>query len=337
MTLHLESFDISAMIEEIVSTLQPAIEKNKNILRLHLADDMGVMRADATKVRQILFNLLSNACKFTDHGIITVEVDQHTELGEDWIRLQVADTGIGISAKQKENLFQEFAQADTSIARKYGGTGLGLAISHRFVQLMKGRIGVESQPGQGSTFTVHLPAQAKMEAVDPIHAEGAGDPPTLVSDVKTDRDTILVIDDDPAVRDLMSRFLGKLGFNVLTVGSGDEGLRLAKRVRPAVITLDVVMHDCDGWSVLRRLKADAELSKIPVIMVTIVDNEAMGLDLGAANYLIKPVDRDRLAVLIEKHRIARPSTATGTVRMPVSRSHDQKHDEEVEAGVPRRR
>src|SRR6266446_1138698 len=337
MTLHLESFDISAMIEEIVSTLQPAIEKNKNILRLHLADDMGVMRADATKVRQILFNLLSNACKFTDHGIITVEVDQRTELGEDWIRLQVADTGIGISAKQKENLFQEFAQADTSIARKYGGTGLGLAISHRFVQLMKGRIGVESQPGQGSTFTVHLPAQAKMEAVDPIHAEGAGDPPTLVSDVKTDRDTILVIDDDPAVRDLMSRFLGKLGFNVLTVGSGDEGLRLAKRVRPAVITLDVVMHDCDGWSVLRRLKADAELSKIPVIMVTIVDNEAMGLDLGAANYLIKPVDRDRLAVLIEKHRIARSSATTETNTMPVSLSHDQKHDEEVGAGVPQKR
>jgi len=337
MTLHLESFDISAMIEEIVSTLQPAIEKNKNILRLHLADDMGVMRADATKVRQILFNLLSNACKFTDHGIITVEVDQHTELGEDWIRLQVADTGIGISAKQKENLFQEFAQADTSIARKYGGTGLGLAISHRFVQLMKGRIGVESQPGQGSTFTVHLPAQAKMEAVDPIHAEGAGDPPTLVSDVKTDRDTILVIDDDPAVRDLMSRFLGKLGFNVLTVGSGDEGLRLAKRVRPAVITLDVVMADCDGWSVLRKLKADSELSKIPVIMVTIVDNEAMGLDLGAANYLIKPVDRERLAVLIEKHRIPRSPTATETNIMPVSLSHDQKPNEEVGAGVRRRR
>jgi len=337
MTLHLESFDVTAMIDEIVNAVQPAIEKNKNTLRVHLADEVGVMRADVTKVRQILFNLLSNACKFTDHGIITVDVDQRREQGEDWIRLQVADTGIGISAKQKENLFQEFAQADTSIARKYGGTGLGLAISHRFVQLMKGRIGVESQPGQGSTFTVHLPAQAKMEAVDPIHAEGAGDPPTLVSDVKTDRDTILVIDDDPAVRDLMSRFLGKLGFNVLTVGSGDEGLRLAKRVRPAVITLDVVMHDCDGWSVLRRLKADAELSKIPVIMVTIVDNEAMGLDLGAANYLIKPVDRERLAVLIEKHRIARSSATTEINTMPVSPLHDQKHDEEVGAGVPQKR
>jgi len=337
MTLHLESFDVSAMIEEVVSTLQPALEKNKNILRVHLADDVGVMRADVTKVRQILFNLLSNACKFTDHGIITVDVDQRTELGEDWIRLQVADTGIGISARQKGNLFQEFAQADTSIARKYGGTGLGLAISHRFVQLMKGRIGVESQPGQGSTFTVHLPAQAKMETGDPIHAEGNGDAPTPVSEMKTDRDTILVIDDDPAVRDLMSRFLGKLGFNVLTVGSGDEGLRLAKRVRPAVITLDVVMHDCDGWSVLRRLKADAELSKIPVIMVTIVDNQAMGLDLGAANYLIKPVDRDRLAVLIEKHRIARSSTTTETITTSVSLPSDQKHNEEVEAGVPRRR
>src|SRR6266403_1196383 len=330
MGLHLESFDVTAMIDEIVNAVQPAIEKNKNTLRVHLADEVGVMRADVTKVRQILFNLLSNACKFTDHGIITVDVDQRREQGEDWIRLQVADTGIGISAKQKENLFQEFAQADTSIARKYGGTGLGLAISHRFVQLMKGRIGVESQPGQGSTFTVHLPAQAKMEAVDPIHAEGAGDPPTLVSDVKTDGDTILVIDDDPAVRDLMSRFLGKLGFNVLTVGSGDEGLRLAKRVRPAVITLDVVMHDCDGWSVLRRLKADAELSKNPVIMVTIVDNEAMGLDLGAANYLIKPVDRDRLAVLIEKHRIPRSAATTETNKMPVFLSHDQKPSEEVD-------
>ena len=337
MTLHLESFDVTAMIDEIVNAVQPAIEKNKNTLRVHLADEVGVMRADVTKVRQILFNLLSNACKFTDHGIITVDVDQRREQGEDWIRLQVADTGIGISAKQKENLFQEFAQADTSIARKYGGTGLGLAICHRFVELMKGRIGVESQPGQGSTFTVHLPAQAKIETVDPIHEEGTSSIPSVVSEVKTDRDTILVIDDDAAVRDLMSRFLGKLGFNVLTVGSGDEGLRLAKRVRPTVITLDVVLSDCDGWSVLRRLKADSELSEIPVIMVTIVDNEAMGLDLGAAHYLIKPVDRERLAVLIEKHRIARSSATTEINTMPVSPLHDQKHDEEVGVGVPQRR
>jgi len=325
MSLHLETFEVSGMIEEIVTTLQPAIEKNSNTLWVHLAKDVGMMQADITKVRQILFNLLSNACKFTDHGTISVDVDQSTEQGQDWLRFRVTDTGIGISAKQKENLFQEFVQADTSIARKYGGTGLGLAITHRFVQLMKGRIGVESEPGEGSTFTVHIPAQVKLEAVGPTQAEGDRD---ANFEIKTGRDTILVIDDDVAVRELMSRFLGKLGFNVLTVASGEEGLRLAKQVRPVLITLDVVMPGCDGWSVLTKLKADSELSKIPVIMVTIVDNEPRGLDLGASNYLIKPVDRERLAVLIEKHRLNRFTTITGTDTVPMSRlSHGQKRRE----------
>ena len=328
MSLHLETFEVSGMIEEIVTTLQPAIKKNSNTLRVRLADDVGMMRADITKVRQMLFNLLSNACKFTDHGTISVDVDQSTEEGLDWLRFRVTDTGIGISAKQKENLFQEFAQADTSIARKYGGTGLGLAITHRFVQLMKGRIGVESQLGEGSTFTIHVPAQVTLETVGPIQAEGNSEAFDAVSEIKIDRDTILVIDDDFAVRELMSRFLGKLGFNVLTVASGEEGLRIAKQVRPVLITLDVVMPTCDGWSVLSKLKADSELSKIPVIMVTIVDNEARGLALGASNYLIKPVDRERLAVLIEKHRITRVASITGTNAVPMSRrAHDPKHRE----------
>jgi len=333
MSLHLETVDVSVMIEDIVTTLQPAIEKNSNTLWVHLAEEVGMMRADITKVRQILFNLLSNACKFTDHGTISVDVDQSMEEGQDWLRFRVTDTGIGISAKQKENLFQEFVQADTSIARKYGGTGLGLAITHRFVQLMKGRIGVESQPGEGSTFTVHIPAQVKLEAVGPLQAEGDSDASDATVEIKTGRDTILVIDDDAAVRELMSRFLGKLGFNVLTVASGEEGLRLAKQVRPVLITLDVVMPGCDGWSVLSKMKADAELSKIPVIMVTIVDNEAKGLDLGASNYLIKPVDRERLAVLIEKHRLTRFTTMPKTNTIPMSRlSHGQKHGE-VDADV----
>jgi len=336
MGLHLETFDVAGTIEEIVTTLRPAIEKNSNTLRVHLADDVGMMRADITKVRQILFNLLSNACKFTDHGTISVDVDQSTDGGLDWLRFRVTDTGIGISDKQKKNLFQEFAQADTSIARKYGGTGLGLAITHRFVQLMKGRIGVESQPGEGSIFTVYLPAEVTPETVGPIQAEGNSDASDTVSEMKTDRDTILVIDDDAAVRELMSRYLGKLGFNVLTVASGEEGLRFAKQVRPVLITLDVVMQDCDGWSVLNKLKADPELSKIPVIMVTIVDNEARGLELGASNYLIKPVDRERLAVLIEKHRITRFAAHSGAGKVPVSRmSHGQTRTK-VEAEVSER-
>jgi len=318
MGLHLEIFDVSQVIEEMVTTLQPAAAKNANSIHVHLAKNVSVMKADITKVRQILFNLLSNACKFTDHGTISVNVEQIKVEDRDWIQFQVHDTGIGISAKQKGNLFQEFAQADASIARKYGGTGLGLAITHRFVQLMKGQINVESEPGQGAIFTVQLPAQVVIETTESTQSESAGKVPAASSETKTGLETILVIDDDPSVRDLMSRFLTKLNFNVVAAANGEEGIRLAKRVHPLLITLDVVMPDCDGWAVLNRLKSDSKLAEIPVIMVTVVDNEAMGLELGASNYLIKPVDRDRLAVLVEKHRITRSTTITDDNPVPLS-------------------
>ncbi len=318
MGLHLETFDVSQVIEEMVTTLQPAAAKNANSIHVHLAKNVSVMKADITKVRQILFNLLSNACKFTDHGTISVNVEQIKVEDRDWIQFQVHDTGIGISAKQKENLFQEFAQADASIARKYGGTGLGLAITHRFVQLMKGQINVESEPGQGAIFTVQLPAQVVIDTTESTQSESAGKVPAASSETKTGLETILVIDDDPSVRDLMSRFLTKLNFHVVAAANGEEGIRLAKQVHPLLITLDVVMPDCDGWAVLNRLKSDSELAEIPVIMVTVVDNEAMGLELGASNYLIKPVDRDRLAVLVEKHRVTRSSTITEDDPVPLS-------------------
>src|SRR5882757_7205734 len=318
MGLHLETFDVAQVIDEMVTTLQPAAAKNANSIRVHLEENVSVMRADITKVRQILFNLLSNACKFTDHGTIALNVDQIKVEGKNWIQFQVSDTGIGISAKQKENLFQEFAQADASIARKYGGTGLGLAITHRFVQLMKGKITVESEAGQGATFTVQLPAQVTFETADSTPSEETNVVSNNLPETKTDLETILVIDDDPSVRDLMSRFLTKLNFHVVAAANGEEGIRLAKQVHPLLITLDVVMPDCDGWAVLNRLKSDSKLAEIPVIMVTIVDNEAMGLELGASNYLIKPVDRDRLAILVEKHRITRSTTITADHAVPLS-------------------
>jgi signal transduction histidine kinase/ActR/RegA family two-component response regulator len=317
MGLHLETFDVSQVVEEMVATLQPAAAKNANSIHTHLAESVRVMRADITKVRQILFNLLSNACKFTDHGTISVDVDQIKIEERDWIQFRVSDTGIGISSKQKENLFHEFAQADASIARKYGGTGLGLAITHRFVQLMKGQISVESEPELGAIFTVQLPAQVVIETTESAPSEGT-DASATFSETKTDLDTILVIDDDPSVRDLMSRFLTKLDFHVVSAANGEEGFRLAKQIRPLLITLDVVMPECDGWTVLNRLKSDSELAEIPVIMVTVVDNEARGLDLGASNYLIKPVERERLAVLVEKHRVARSSTITDANAVPFS-------------------
>ncbi|HLQ76546.1 MAG TPA: ATP-binding protein, partial [Terriglobia bacterium] len=304
MGLHIETFDVEPMVEEIVTTLKPAAEKNSNKIRIHLPDGIGSMRADITKVRQILFNLLSNACKFTDHGQIDLKIQRRTENGQEWIRFAVVDTGIGITAEQQWNLFQEFAQADGSIARKYGGTGLGLAISSRFVEMMHGHIGVESQSGQGSTFTVDIPALAAMEAVEGSPQES--DISIVNSDIETDSTTILVIDDDAGVRDLMSRYLTKLNFNVVAASSGEEGLRLAKQIRPQIITLDVVMPGLNGWHVLSHLKAEPDLASIPVIMVTIVDNEVMGVDLGASNYMVKPIDRERLALVLEKYRVRSP-------------------------------
>lgn len=333
MGLHLENFDVPPLIDEMVTTLKPAADKNGNTIKVRLAQSVSTMRADVTKVRQILFNLLSNACKFTDHGTISVDVDPEKVSGQDWICFRVSDTGIGIAAKQKENLFHEFAQADSSIARKYGGTGLGLAITYRFVQLMKGNISVESEPGKGAVFTVHLPANVVAEAPEPARSSGNFDTATSFPEPKKDRDTVLVIDDDASVRDLMSRFLGKLGFHAVAAANGEEGLRLAKQIQPMVITLDVVMPECDGWTVLKKLKADPELTDIPVIMVTIVDNEAMGIDLGASNYLIKPVDRDRLAVLIEKHRLARSSNSTDSTAVPVV-TKNQKSQRESKLRSP---
>jgi two-component system, sensor histidine kinase and response regulator len=305
MGLHLEIFDVAQMIEEIASTVQPAVEKNTNTLQVDVAKNAGEMRADLTKVRQILLNLLSNSCKFTNSGSISLQVDRRTIDHRDWLQFQVRDTGIGITAEQKENLFQEFSQADTSIARKYGGTGLGLAITRRFIQIMRGTIAVESQPGRGSTFTIQLPAEVT-ESGEPARSQLPVSLPVPSQPAPLDYGTILVIDDDAAVRDLMSRFLTKLGFHVVTGEGAAEGLRLAKKVDPLLITLDVMMPEMDGWRVLKQLKADPELADIPVIMVTVVDNEPMGVRLGASSYLIKPVNRDRLAVLVEQYRRARP-------------------------------
>jgi signal transduction histidine kinase/ActR/RegA family two-component response regulator len=300
MALHLESFDIKPMIEDIVTTLNSAAEKNFNRILFNIDSNVGSMVADVTKVRQILFNLVSNACKFTNHGTITLQITRQTK-DQDLITFRVSDTGIGMTPEHQYNLFQDFTQADTSIARKYGGTGLGLAISSRFAQMMRGRIQVVSRLGEGSTFTVEIPAVVNLEINDAHRNEAtAGELRDLPEKGLADR--VLVIDDDPAERELMRRILAKLGFDAVCAGNGEEGIRLARELRPNVITLDVIMPGLSGWDVLARLKADPEIQSIPVIIVTIVDDEAVGIDKGASNYLVKPIDRDRLAVALEKYR-----------------------------------
>jgi signal transduction histidine kinase/DNA-binding response OmpR family regulator len=302
MDLYLESFDLVPMLCDVVTTVQPLVEKNANTLAVHHAADLGAMRADLTKVRQALFNLLSNACKFTTQGTITLEVGRDTADGAAWLTFRVSDTGIGMTPAQMGKLFQAFTQAETSTTRQYGGTGLGLAISRHFCQMMGGDISVESALGQGSTFTIRLPA----EVVDP---KADTTPRAEVFQASTQPagvPTVLVIDDDPTVCELLQRFLSKEGFRVACAAGGEEGLRLAKTLHPIVITLDVMMPGMDGWAVLTALKADANVADIPVIMLTIVDDKNLGYALGAADYLTKPIDRERLAIILQKYRCAHP-------------------------------
>lgn len=305
MELFLETFEIPGLVRDVVATIQPLVEKNGNTLELDCADDLGSMHADLTKVRQALFNLLSNACKFTKQGTITLEVMQEARDGNPWIRFRVRDTGIGMTPEQMGKLFQAFSQADASTTRQFGGTGLGLAISRKFCQMMGGDITVESVHGEGSTFTIQLPDEvagdkaAESPEVEELPARGVS--------VPEGAPTVLVIDDDPAVRDLMQRMLSKEELRVVSAADGKEGLRLAKELHPDAITLDVLMPGMDGWAVLTALKADSALSEIPVIMVTIADEKQVGYALGVKEYLTKPVDWKRLtAVLQEYKRTDRP-------------------------------
>jgi GAF domain-containing protein/CheY-like chemotaxis protein len=300
MELYLETFDVAALVRDIAAVIQPLAGKNANHLELRCPDEVGTMRADLTKVRQALFNLLSNACKFTDRGTIALAVAREASDGQDWMVFNVSDTGIGMTPEQLTRLFEVFSQADAATTRKYGGTGLGLALSRRLCRMMGGDVTVESEAERGSTFTVRLPARVAEAAEEPAA------PAPLAAHLPPGIGTVLVIDDEAAVRDLMQRFLIKEGFRVVTAASGEEGLRWARELRPDAITLDVMMPGMDGWAVLSALKADPDIADIPVIMLTIVDDRNLGYALGASDYLTKPIDRERLVTVLKQHRRDRP-------------------------------
>jgi PAS domain S-box-containing protein len=299
MDLYLETFDIKVMVADVVSTVQPLIGKKQNQLATTCSTDIGNMYADMTKVRQVLFNLLSNAAKFTEQGRIDLRVTRETTDSRDWICFSVSDTGIGLAPEQMERLFQEFSQADSSSTRKYGGSGLGLAISRRFCEMMGGEIKVQSEPNRGAVFVAMIPAQV-IKATPAPTAEQGKQTQTMNA---VAQGSVLVIDDDPAVRDPMTRSIVKEGYNVQTAATGEEGLRLAKEMHSNLnmITLDVLMPGMDGWAVLSTLKADPELRKVPVVLMTIMEDKDVGFALGAADFLPKPINRSRLATLLIKY------------------------------------
>ena len=274
--------------------------KSENRLRVEVDPSLGSMRADLTKVRQALFNLLSNAVKFTREGEIALVVAQETRDGVPWVRMSVSDTGIGIPPEKHDRVFEEFSQAEDDTSRDYGGTGLGLPISRRFCRMMGGDITLESRAGEGSTFTIQLPIQVMPEAEPPAAAEVAAAEAALSGRPGESR-TVLVIDDDPNALDLLGRTLQSTGHRVVTASDGQEALRLARTLRPAAITLDVVMPGMDGWEVLRELKLDPETRDIPVVMVTMTDDRETGYALGATEFLTKPIERGQLVQLLERY------------------------------------
>ncbi len=268
------------------------------------------MRADEIKVRQSLLNLLSNACKFTSRGKISLDVQS---LPEDKIAFIVSDSGVGMTAEQISRLFTPFTQADSSTTRRYGGTGLGLTISRKFVEMMSGEITVESEEGRGTKFTMTLPRVIQEEPAQATRAAEVRGKSDAVSG------TVLAIDDDPTVHDLLRRTLASHGFRVESAFSGEEGIRLARKLHPQAITLDVMMPGMDGWTVLLSLKAIPELADIPVVMLTIADNKNLGYSLGAAEFLTKPLDRRRFTSVMLRYKRKAPHTALIVDDDPASR------------------
>ncbi len=325
MEVYLETFEVSQLVYEVQATIQPAMDKNHNSFVIECSPDVGMVHADLTKVRQSLLNLLSNAAKFTERGTITLTVLPSTAYphallspsslplshSPAYIGFRVSDTGIGMTEAQMQKVFQAFSQADASTTRKYGGTGLGLAISRRFCQMMGGDITVTSEAGQGSIFTIWLPmnvADTQRDLEQMTQGHGSAVQYQESRQAIAHGSTVLVIDDDPAVRDLMQRYLMREGFHVETAADGEEGLQLARELRPDAITLDVLMPTMNGWSVLSAFKTDPELADIPVVVMTIVDDKNKGFALGAADYLTKPVDYRRLTTLLRQYRPATSNT-----------------------------
>jgi GAF domain-containing protein/CheY-like chemotaxis protein len=295
MELHLESFPLVPAIEDVAKTVEPMATSNANRTVIDCSPDLGAIHADQTRFRQALLNLASNANKFTENGTVTIAARAQQLDGREWITIAVTDTGIGMTEEQMGRLFQEFSQADASTSRKYGGTGLGLAISRHFCRLMGGDITVESKPGEGSTFTIRLPRIVQsVEPLMPLGESEARAGPIHPIAEEAEEPLILVVDDDATVRELVVRHLERAGFAVVTARGGHEGLRLVRELRPAAVTLDIMMPDLDGWTVLAAIKGDPALADIPVVLMSIVDQKNRGYALGAAEYLVKPVDRAKL-------------------------------------------
>ena len=305
MELHLTRVDIEGAIDEVVSGLQPLAARRRQVLHCTLSRDLPLVRADAVRVKQILVNLLGNAIKYTeDGGSITVSADAIEEAGRLMVRVAITDTGIGIAESDLDRVFAEFEQVGSDYGRSQEGTGLGLALVRRLVMLHDGAIGVKSTPGVGSTFSFTIPAYATpadTEAANAVAADGASATASLV----------LVVEDDPHSSDLLSDYLETAGYRVVRATTATEALERAAALRPDIITLDILLPERDGFHVLAKLKQQPETREIPVVLVSITDENELGRSLGADAWFVKPVQRREVLEAVSQ-ALARRGKAPGS-------------------------
>lgn len=274
MDLSVEEMNIADTINSVMSTAAGLVKDKSVKLKHDIPPNLPTIRADPMRIRQVLINLISNAAKFTDEGSITVSAEPHiSPTGYAELMISVTDTGPGISQEDQAKLFQAFSQVDSSPTRKTGGTGLGLSICQRLVDMHNGRIGVRSAVGKGSTFYFTIP-QFHQPPTDAVPGQGK---------------VILCIDDDQQVIGLYDRYLKPQGYQVIPVTNPAAARDAIRRMKPYAVTLDIMMPEIDGWSLLETLKADPETRSTPVIICSIVEEEEKGFSLGASDYLVKPI------------------------------------------------
>jgi signal transduction histidine kinase/ActR/RegA family two-component response regulator len=314
MDLNVENVDLDRLVDEVEATSRPLAAKNTNAFMVERGSDLGVIRADATKLRQAIFNLLSNAAKFTQNGQITLSATREMRQSGQWIRIAVTDTGVGISKEQQANLFSNFAQANASIAAKFGGTGLGLSLSQNLCRLMGGLITVDSEVGKGSCFTIHLPAGTPVEDGEAAMLKDAaadqrerskgysGLAQPAAGSGKLEK--ILLVDDDRAFLELAERLLLKEGFSPILTDAPESVLQIVRTVRPAAVFLDVLMPGLNGWDVLHTLRSDPTTAATPVVMLSVLEDQAQAREQGAVTLVTKPLDGQKLRVALKAAREA---------------------------------
>jgi signal transduction histidine kinase/DNA-binding response OmpR family regulator len=309
MELEIAPVALDLMIREVLAQLESQVRGRDVKLVAELPLTVAPLDTDGAKLRQVLINLVGNGLKFTERGRVVVRILADPTTGRP-TQIDVADTGIGISKDRLNIIFEAFQQADTGTTRKYGGTGLGLTISQALCQLMGYRIEVTSEVGRGSTFSIVLKPTAAEQTEQPHTPEGTGGlevkAPARAQETNQPEGcglktkVVLVIDDEPDARLLLTHFIESCGYTVIAANSGEEGLRMAREIRPDLITLDLLMPRMDGWQVLHAIKTGLQTATIPVVVISVLAQEKRGAVFGAVDVLQKPVTREDLLPVLKR-------------------------------------